>query len=81
MLGLGTWALWEWILSLLPLRVPVFVQLPIVALLAWALHECPLDLVRLCLAVAGIVAILHVLIVRETPVVVGRRGGGRPADV
>lgn len=63
--GLGAWVVWEWLISLLPLRVPPPLQPLCVACLTY------MDLVvldrraQLALAATGVVAILHAFVRSE----------------
>lgn len=74
-LALGTFVAWEWVIDSLPFRVPPVLQPILVAGLAYGLESVHLPQVRMALAAAGAVAILHTLITRTvaTPVRLGGR--------
>jgi len=65
-LGLGCWVVWEWLLSITPLRIPVPLQPLVVAGLAVGVLHAPQQW-RTVLAVAAVVAILHAYLQAEMP--------------
>lgn len=74
-LGLGTWLIWETIISHLPSRALAFIPLvaPFVVVgLAWGLANYASIFVQQIIAVAAFVAIIHMLLDRPKPVQVGR---------
>lgn len=69
-LALATFVAWEWVLDSLPFRLPPVLQPILVAGLAYGLSSLHQPQVRIALAAAGAVALLHTHIVRQaaTPV-------------
>jgi capsular polysaccharide biosynthesis protein len=65
--GLGAWVVWEWIISILPLRVPPSMQPICVSGLTYIDVVVLPPAVRVALAATGVVALLHAFARSEEP--------------
>lgn len=65
--GLGAWVAWEWIISLLPLRVPPPLQPICVFGLTYIDLVVAPPMVRMALAATAVVALLHAFAGTDRP--------------